>query len=238
VTVRGGGEQLCVSPAEEVRKLPVVDAAFLDYRALLARLAPAQARAVMDRLALLNFLLPGHLPTPVVIDVGHDQLVLSTPDGRTRHDFSAVCTGGAVRLGVAPALLAGSLAVSVGPDVLLELAAPERAVVVRSADQGSFTVLRALLQVQPFRRYLLGQTLSALGDSLHADRAGLRRPLLRRWGGRSRLGVLLASRLPAILLALLGGAIGDRADRRSVLLLTDTGRCLCPGPALGTRGQR
>ena len=41
---------------------------------------------------------------------------------------------------IAPSLLAASLAVSVGPDVLLELAAPDRAV-PWSADQGSFTTL-------------------------------------------------------------------------------------------------
>lgn len=35
-----------------------------------------------------------------------------------------------------PALEAG-----VGPDVLLEIAAPDRPVLVRSADQGSFTTL-------------------------------------------------------------------------------------------------
>jgi DNA polymerase-3 subunit beta len=46
-----------------------------------------------------------------------------------------------VRLGFAPGLLAAALAAGVGPDVLLEVAGPGRPVVVRSADQGSFTVL-------------------------------------------------------------------------------------------------
>lgn len=141
VTIAGDGAQLRVSAAGEVRELPVVESVFPDYRALLSGLAPAQARAVVDRLALLEVLLDGQWPTPVVIDVGRDQLVVSTPDGRTRHALSAVCTGSAVRVGFAPSLLAGCLAVSVGPDVLLELGASNRAVVVRSADQGSFTVL-------------------------------------------------------------------------------------------------
>lgn len=141
VTIAGDGSQLRVSAAGEVRELPVVDAVFPDYQALLSGLAPAQARTVVDRLALLDVLRDGHLPTPVVIDVGHDRLVVSSPDGRNRYALSAVCTGDAVRLGFAPSLLAGCLAVSVGPDVLLELGAPDRAVVVRSADQGSFTVL-------------------------------------------------------------------------------------------------
>lgn len=82
-----------------------------------------------------------------------------------------------------------------------------------------------MLQVPPFRRYLLGQTLSAFGDSLMP--IALAFAVLAQGGGAAAVGwVLLASRLPAILLALLGGAIGDRADRRSVLLLTDACRCL------------
>lgn len=141
VTIAGGAGQLRVSTTSEVRELPVVDAVFPDYRVLLSGLAPARARAAVDRVALLDVLMDGHLPTPVAIDVGGNQLVVSSPDGRTRHPLSAVCTGDAVRLGFAPSLLAGCLAVSVGPDVLLELGAPDRAVVVRSADQGSFTVL-------------------------------------------------------------------------------------------------
>jgi len=84
---------------------------------------------------------------------------------------------------------------------------------------------RVVLQVPRFRRYLLGQTLSAFGDSLMP--IALVFAVLAQGGGAGAVGwVLLASRLPAILLALLGGAIGDRADRRSVLLLTDAGRCL------------
>ncbi|MGW0916640.1 hypothetical protein ACWD1Z_33680, partial [Streptomyces sp. NPDC002784] len=39
------------------------------------------------------------------------------------------------------ALLAPALEASVGPDVLLEISAADRPVVVRSADQGSFTTL-------------------------------------------------------------------------------------------------
>lgn len=84
---------------------------------------------------------------------------------------------------------------------------------------------RALLQVPPFRRYLFGQTLSAFGDSLMPI-ALVFAVLAERGGAAAVGGVLLASRLPAILLALFGGAVGDRADRRSVLLLTDAGRCL------------
>lgn len=85
--------------------------------------------------------------------------------------------------------------------------------------------VRAVLRVRPFRRYLLGQTLSAFGDSLMP--IALVFGVLGQGGGAAAVGtVLLASRVPLILLALLGGAVGDRADRRSVMLTTDAGRCL------------
>ena len=84
---------------------------------------------------------------------------------------------------------------------------------------------RAVLQVQPLRHYLAGQTLSAFGDSLMP--IALVFAVLEHGGGAAAVGwVLLASRLPAIVLALLGGAISDRVDRRRVLLLTDVSRCL------------
>jgi DNA polymerase III subunit beta len=48
---------------------------------------------------------------------------------------------GVVRVGFTVGLLAAALEASVGPDVLLEICAPARPVVVRSADQGTFTTL-------------------------------------------------------------------------------------------------
>jgi DNA polymerase III sliding clamp (beta) subunit (PCNA family) len=48
---------------------------------------------------------------------------------------------GSVRVGFTASLLAAALEASVGPDVLLEICEPARPVVVRSADQGTFTTL-------------------------------------------------------------------------------------------------
>jgi DNA polymerase III subunit beta len=141
VTVDGDRTRVCLTAGGQRRSLPVVEADFPDYRGILGALAPAATRAVVDRVAFLELLLAGDLPTPVVLDVGDDQLIVSTRDGGATHTLSAVCSGAAVRLGFAPGVLAAALAASVGPDVLLELAAPDRAVVVRSADQGSFTTL-------------------------------------------------------------------------------------------------
>jgi DNA polymerase III sliding clamp (beta) subunit (PCNA family) len=77
----------------------------------------------------------------VALDIGGDRLIVEMPDGSDAQRLPAVCTGAAIRLGFAAPLLAKALAASVGPDVLLELRGVDRPVVVRSADQGTFTTL-------------------------------------------------------------------------------------------------
>ncbi|MFE9443811.1 MFS transporter [Streptomyces sp. NPDC006602] len=84
--------------------------------------------------------------------------------------------------------------------------------------------MRTLLVIPDFRRYYLGQTLSAFGDSLTP--LALAFAVLEITGSPAALGViLLSSRLPMILLALLGGAVGDRLSRRRIMLVTDVVRC-------------
>ena len=81
-----------------------------------------------------------------------------------------------------------------------------------------------LLRLPSLRRYLLGQTLSAFGDSLMP--IALVFAVLGQGGSATAVGlVLLASRIPSILIVLLGGAVGDRLDRRKVMLVTDAARC-------------
>lgn len=53
----------------------------------------------------------------------------------------ALRTGPPLRIAFDPAVLLPALEASVGPDVLLEVASDAEPVVVRSADQGSFTTL-------------------------------------------------------------------------------------------------
>lgn len=141
VTVTGDRTRVGLEAGGETRNLPAVDEDFPDYQGIIDGLAPAVTRAVVDRLALLELLVESDLPNPVVLDVGDGKLVVSRPDGGTTHTLGAVCSGASLRLGFAPGVLGAALAASVGPDVLLELAAPDRAAVIRSADQGSFTTL-------------------------------------------------------------------------------------------------
>ncbi|WP_375425450.1 MFS transporter [uncultured Friedmanniella sp.] len=83
----------------------------------------------------------------------------------------------------------------------------------------------SLLRLQVFRRYYLGYTASSFGDSLTPF--ALAFAVLDLTGSPSALAlVVLASRVPVVVFVLVGGAVGDRFSRRTVMLTTDLVRCL------------
>ncbi|MGW3735398.1 MFS transporter [Streptomyces sp. NPDC005148] len=91
-----------------------------------------------------------------------------------------------------------------------------------------YASFRSLLGIRDFRRYYLGQTMSVFGDSLTP--LAIAFAVLELTGSPGALGiVVLSSRLPMILLALLGGAVGDRVSRRQVMLVTDCVRFVSQG---------
>jgi DNA polymerase-3 subunit beta len=116
----------------EVRELPVVDAEFPAYQAILEGLTPPVCRVIVNRLQLLDLLGDG----VVVLSIDPDKLVVENSG-----HLEAIGSGAPVRLGFAASFLTAALESSVGPDVLLELCTPDRPVVIRSADQGTFTTL-------------------------------------------------------------------------------------------------
>jgi MFS family permease len=76
-----------------------------------------------------------------------------------------------------------------------------------------------------FRLLYIGQTLSNLGSALVP--IALAFAVLDLTGSATDLGlVLLASRLPQVLLVLAGGVLGDRLPRRRVMLASDLVRCV------------
>lgn len=77
----------------------------------------------------------------------------------------------------------------------------------------------AVLGYRGFRRYFLGQTLSVIGDGLIPLTIAF---AALQVGGAGALGlVLAANRVPIAVLVLLGGALGDRWDRRMVMIGAD-----------------
>jgi DNA polymerase-3 subunit beta len=142
------GDTVTMTAGTEHRPLPTVEAEFPDYRIILRELPPSTTRAIVDRASLLDLLVNGDLPTTVALSIGQDRLVVAG-NGSEETVFEAVCTGDGMRLGFATAVLAAALAAGVGPEALLELTAPDQPVLIRSADQGTFTTLAMPTRLQP-----------------------------------------------------------------------------------------
>ncbi|PZG20686.1 MFS transporter, partial [Nonomuraea aridisoli] len=84
------------------------------------------------------------------------------------------------------------------------------------------------MAIRDFRRYYIGQTASAFGDSLTPFAMAF--AVLHLTGSAVDLGVVvLSTRLPVIVLTLLGGAAGDRFQRRTVMLVADLVRFVAHG---------
>ncbi|MGW1341772.1 DNA polymerase III subunit beta family protein [Kribbella sp. NPDC002412] len=116
----------------EARGLTVVSGEYPAYQGILDGLTPPTCRVVVDR-AELRTALEGR--DVVAFDIDPVELRI---DGEVKLD---VIGSGSARIGFTAGLLAAALEASVGPDVLLEIGASDRPVVVRSADQGTFTTL-------------------------------------------------------------------------------------------------
>ncbi|MEU8222219.1 MerR family transcriptional regulator [Kribbella sp. NPDC048915] len=129
VEVNGG---LVLARGDESRSLPVVDVEYPAYEQILDGLTPPVCRVVVDRVALREALAGRDV---VTFEIDEDSLRIGA-----EVKLDAIGSG-AVRIGFTAPLLAAALEVSVGPDVLLEICEPARPVIVRSADQGTFTTL-------------------------------------------------------------------------------------------------
>lgn len=133
---------------EQQVALPLVADQFPSYHSVLAGLPPVAARAMLDRRRLTEELLAVDDADVVVLTTGHGHLDLRIDGDLHGVRLPAVTTGDPVAVAFRPGLLLGALEVSVGPEVLLQLPAQQgRPVVVRSADQGTFTTI-----VMPVRR--------------------------------------------------------------------------------------
>ncbi|MEU3275062.1 MerR family transcriptional regulator [Saccharomonospora sp. NPDC006951] len=105
---------------------------FPAYRDMLGALSPPRHRVIADRIALLGAL--AGAGKSVVLETAADEL---RANGTV---VPSACEPG-VRVAFDPAVLCPALEASVGPEVLLDITSPRHPVVVRSADQGSFTTL-------------------------------------------------------------------------------------------------
>ncbi|MFH8982712.1 MerR family transcriptional regulator [Streptomyces varsoviensis] len=137
--VDGGRAVLCADDGPR-RALTGGRGTFPSYRTMLDALAPVRTRVVTDRGALRAALGGWHGEGAVRLRARERELALGRGDSEPAV-LPAVRTGPPQDLAFDPAVLLPALEASVGPDVLLEIASAAEPVVVRSADQGSFTTL-------------------------------------------------------------------------------------------------
>ncbi|MFH8404583.1 MerR family transcriptional regulator [Streptomyces sp. NPDC018019] len=119
---------------------------FPDYRLVLDGLGDVRHRVIVDRAALREAFAEREKGTVISVRPESQEVAISEGGGRSV-TVSAVCTGPSLRVAFDPAVLVPALDAGVGPDVLLEIASAAEPVVVRSADQGSFTTLVMPVQV-------------------------------------------------------------------------------------------
>ncbi|WP_020668796.1 MerR family transcriptional regulator [Amycolatopsis nigrescens] len=135
VVIEGDADGLRFRGAADSRDVSTVDAEFPAYREVLAALAAPEHRVVADRLVLRDAVL-GSDGTRVVLELSEDELLVA--GGKA---LAVLYSGPGLTIAFDPVLLGQALDASVGPDVLLEISGAAQPVVVRSADQGSFTTL-------------------------------------------------------------------------------------------------
>jgi DNA-binding transcriptional MerR regulator len=151
VRIEAGGDVTTLVSGDDRRVVTALPGEFPDYRTILVNIGAPATRVIVDRMALLNRLVDGG-PAPVIrCTTGDDRLIVSTADG-DGSTFDAICSGPAMTVAFGTGVLGAALSTSVGPDVLLELVAPNRPVVVRSADQGTFTTLVMPVRLDPEHR--------------------------------------------------------------------------------------
>ncbi|MER5768738.1 MerR family transcriptional regulator [Streptomyces sp. NPDC001985] len=123
-----------------VHALSPVEDTFPDYRLILDDLPTPGHRIIADRAALRTAVAEAGHDGPLTLRTEGERLI-RVSCGTVTSRVAALCTGPPLRIAFDPGVLLPALDAGVGPDVLLEISSPVRPVVVRSADQGSFTTL-------------------------------------------------------------------------------------------------
>ncbi|WP_158607786.1 MerR family transcriptional regulator [Nocardia panacis] len=138
--LRGAGEvtvtrvegHLVLTAAGRSRRCRVIDERFPDYRIVLAELAAVRTRIVIGKDALL-----AATETVGPISFSIENQMMRVGDQRV----AAEVNGGDIELAFAAAKLRSALRTALGPEVMLDISAADRPVVVRSATDGDLTTL-------------------------------------------------------------------------------------------------
>jgi DNA-binding transcriptional MerR regulator len=140
ITLELDGRNAQVRSGAACLTLPVVNGTFPSHQMITQNLPAARNRLVIGRDALRKALVIDERSGPITLRGDEHQFVISSR-GSADTALPAICTGPPLRVAFDPYTLLSALDAGVGPDVLLEISSPDQPVVVRSADQGSFTTL-------------------------------------------------------------------------------------------------
>ncbi|QBS40335.1 MerR family transcriptional regulator [Nocardia sp. CS682] len=147
------------------RHCRVIDEPFPDYRAVLSGLAPVRTRVLTARDRLRDLLENSSrtvrfelIPTTGFVNpfatgaaAPRDQTDLTVSDGSGRHHLPATVTGDAIDISFDVATLLPAIHTALGPELMLDIAAADLPVVLRSATDGDLTTL-AMPTRQPLDR--------------------------------------------------------------------------------------
>jgi hypothetical protein len=146
------------------RRCAAIDEAFPDYRAMLAGLGAVRTRVVAGRDALLTVLDDGGA-APVVFSIDGSGLFVTSneqlgpgfvtcggqlwpdsprcpePQPSSSLHIPAAVTGPGIELAFSPKTLRPALVSAIGPEIMLDIAAADAPVIVRSATDGDLTTL-------------------------------------------------------------------------------------------------
>ncbi|NMO04361.1 MerR family transcriptional regulator [Gordonia sp. TBRC 11910] len=133
ITLSRNGTDVIVTGDSDVRRVPIVDATFPDYRLMLRSLPTPTTRAVVSRDALLHLL--ERSPRTIRMVVSSD--TLSVDDDA----IAATLTGPPITVGFDVTVLYPTVCNAIGDDVMLDFSANDQPLQVRSADAGDLITL-------------------------------------------------------------------------------------------------
>ncbi|MEV4125600.1 MerR family transcriptional regulator [Nocardia sp. NPDC049707] len=150
VSLRAADDGLVLTGDRSERRCSTIDAAFPDYRAMLAGLGAVRTRVVVGRDALLTVLENG-AAAQVIFSVDGSEFFVTCdrhighgspqPQPTAHLRVPAAITGPDIEFAFSPKTLRPALMSAIGPEIMLDIAAADAPVVVRSATDGDLTTL-------------------------------------------------------------------------------------------------
>lgn len=145
VTLTLEGRGIRAEAHTDACSLPIREGDYPAYQSIVQQLPPPTTRVLLTRAPLREALCDGDLTEVIALTLRSEGAWLDPPGMR----MEGIVTGDPLRVGFSRELLLAVLDAGVGPELLLELSEPDQPVLVRSADQGTFTTLVMPCRLDP-----------------------------------------------------------------------------------------